>query len=225
MRFTTRSAAAAAALFFSPAALAQGSVYTTFSVGSKVKATYREPEVVYDDGVDTFDGALRYNSDPSITAGLEVGSARIANRFRIGVSYDYVKASLDTVNYVGTLNGIAVNEKVDVGDLADALGYTDINLVGHAHFVQGQAAVNLAPPNARFKAVIGAGGGAALANGVDTGLAVSGTAALEIPVNAALSLGVRYRYIRASGWTDQLYNYDYEPVNLHLISVTASFFN
>ncbi len=216
MKYLTYVAAAAAAL--SGAASAQESIYAQFSAGVSVNANVRTPDIDIDDGVDQFSGFVRLNGEPNFAAGVEFGVDGLARRFRTGISYDYASASVDSADIVGTLNGAPYNETINLDDF----DVDNLDLVAEVHFVQGQIAANIAPRTAMFDAYIGGGVGAAFAGGVDKGLAYSGTASVEFPISNDWAGGLRYRYMRASNLTDDVYGFDYEPVNMHLLSVSIT---
>lgn len=211
------AAAMAAAIGFNAQANAQGSIYTQLGVGVNLKSSVETPTFSYDDGVDSFDAYFRGESDPRITGSLEIGGDRIGGRMRFGVAYDYANFGFDTVRMIGTFNGEPFNESVDLEDF----DLEELDLVTGVHLITGQAAVNVMPVNAPVRVLVGGGAGAGFAEGVDTGLALTGTAAVEFPMGRGFAGGIRYRYARVSGWNDDYYAVQYEPASAHLISLTV----
>ncbi|WP_290496105.1 outer membrane protein [Hyphomonas sp. UBA4494] len=205
----------AAAVVFAPQSVfAEGKLYTDLVIGaafpSEVETVDYEFTFDGDDYVGT--GAINYN--PGVAGGAEVGvQGLFSNRFRIGVSYDFLHPKVDNVTFAGTVNGMPDSVTFSNEDIR-AVG---IELGNQAHVIQGNGYFVFPMQDGRFEPYIGGGAGVAFLENTDTNFAYSGTAGVRYNVTENAYIGFRYRFIRINNIMDDL-GLEYDPIHAHVTS-------
>jgi opacity protein-like surface antigen len=149
-------------------------------------------------------GEIDFN-DP-LVVGLEVGMDQ--HSFRVGASYDYLDTNVRKVRLTGTINGIPESISVPRSDLD--VDDAKVNLLAVNGYWTPELATNI-------RGLAGIGIGEAIITHASTELAFVATLGAHMAISSNAYLGLRYRYVRASGPKDED-DIHYNPVNAHLVS-------
>ena len=166
-----------------------------------------------DVGLGTLAGTMDVEfASPQGMFGAEVGLA--APRWRFGVSYDWMDATLQSTAFSGTFNGSPLTTTIEKDDL-DALGFqTDTGFL----IAGGNVYYNFLPSRSAVEPYIGVGVGAAIVQNASTELALSATAGARYAITPRAYVGARYRFARIAGPKDDS-GIQYDNIFIHMISV------
>lgn len=167
---------------------------------------------------DTATGRIALDYKHPVSLGAELGvSLADQGLFRFSLSYDNIDAELRSATVSGTVNGTPGSITFQASDLKNAGYEVDSNI----HLV---AANVYYSPLAHFSTqpYVGLGVGAALFSHADGELALTATVGVRQVISNSAFLGLRYRYARISGPTDDL-GLEYEPIRASLFSAVAGF--
>jgi opacity protein-like surface antigen len=198
-----------------PTAYIEGSVGVRFSSDVQTKNyTFVVPP-------DTASGHAELNYGTNVVIGAELGIADLVGdgNWRFGVSYDYTQFNLDSVRFVGTVNGVPGSVTVSDSDVRSA-GFNFDNTV---HIVMGNIYYNLPVIRDAFRPYVGLGAGAAFIEHADTEFAFNVSAGIRMALGPSAYVGLRYRFIRVEGPTDEL-GIQYKPITAHTISAVVGFY-
>ena len=208
----------AAILFASPLpAFAQDSEghpapYMELGVGLNIAPSVSTQTYTLTSGTTTASGKIDLDYQPGLAGGLEVGYAQVGiPQIRLGVGYDYLEGKFHSGVVRGTVNGTSGSfafSRADLGSLGDALD-TDV------HVVTGNAYYDL-PAMGAIHPYIGGGVGAAFIQNAGSNLAVTASAGLRWDISSQAYLGLRYRFYRVEGPTDDI-GIKFEPIMTHSV--------
>jgi|SRR5579871_1046987 len=192
------------------------SIYTELSLGASFIPTVSTKTYTLTDGLNVATGKVNLNYATGLTAGLEVGAAGVGvPEIRLGLGYDYLRATFSSGVVVGTLNGAPGSFAFNRSDLS-TIG---ISLDNSVHVLTGNVTYDL-PNWGAVTPYVGGGAGAAFIEHANTELALTATAGLRVAINSYTYVGVRYRYYRITGPTDS-FGIRYDDISNH--SVMALF--
>ena len=171
---------------------------------------------------DTISGHAELNYGTQLVAGAEIGYGGFAHgdlRWSI-ISYDYLHATLDSARLVGTINGVPSSITLSNGVLNGA-GFDFDNSV---HLLTTDVYYNFPDIGGVVRPYLGVGAGAAFIEHADAELALAATAGLRYGfAHNRAYIGVRYRYYRIAGPTDDL-GIKYDPIQAHTVSAVIGFY-
>jgi hypothetical protein len=198
-----------------PVAYIEGSVGVAFmpNVSTQTYTFFIDPYTI------SGHGELDYGTN--LVAGAEIGYAGFAHgQLRWGLSYDYMHATLESASLVGSVNGVPGSIKFSSGELNGA----GFNFDNSVHLITTDFYYNFADIGGVIRPYVGVGVGAALIEHADAELALSGTAGFRYGfADNTAYIGVRYRYYRISGPTDD-FGIKYDPIQAHTVSAVLGFY-
>jgi hypothetical protein len=163
---------------------------------------------------DILSGSLSGSYNGGITGGIEAGLRGVGDkRISASVSYDYLQLNLDSVTPSGTVNGAPASETI----LLDALGLSGADFNNEASLVLGNLRYDFVGPREKFQPFVGIGGGVAMIEDSSAAAAIAATAGVRVPLGLGFYSGVRYRFVKAFGYEDEI-GIEYKNVNAHLLS-------
>jgi hypothetical protein len=211
------------ALTLAPAAgYAQTIGYFEGSVGTALIAQVDTSTYSFTDGsgnVYSGNGILNYG--PSITAGVEAGIAGLdGGNVRLGISYDFIRTSLDSAGISGTFNGTPVGTITVTNALIRSAGF-DFDTTVHA--ITANAYYNLPLIGEVIRPYAGLGVGAAILEHADTKFTVTGTLGFRYAISDAAYIGMKYKFFYIDSPTTD-FGVRFSPVFANTISAMIGFY-
>lgn len=175
------------------------------------------PLTVFVPGTGTFSGTAKGSYGTRMTAGAELGTT--FGNWRVGISYDYTDAKLNSATATGTLNGQPFTATYP-GAVIKGFGY---NFDTNVQLFSGNVYYNLPLIGDLIRPYVGLGVGAALIDKARTELAISGTLGARIGISDNIYIGPKYRIMRIGGTRDDL-GTQYEDMVVHTFMGVIGFY-
>lgn len=204
------------------AGFAQTIGYFEGSVGTALIAQVSTSTYSFTDGsgnVYSGNGILNYG--PSITAGAEAGIAGLNDgNLRLGISYDFIRTSLDSAGISGTFNGTPVGTITVTDALIRSAGF-DFDTTVHA--ITANAYYNLPLIGDVIRPYLGVGVGASILEHADTKLTITGTLGFRYAISDAAYIGAKYKFFYIDSPTED-FGIRFDPVFANTISAVIGFY-
>jgi opacity protein-like surface antigen len=186
--------------------------YAEIGVGAVFVPTVSTQTYTLTSGTTSATGKVDLNYDTGITAGAEVGYAGVGTpELRLGLGYDYLEGHFSNGLVVGTVNGTPGSFAFTRADVA-SLG---ASLDNDVHVLMGNAYWSF-PMVGPVRPYVGGGLGAAFISNAGTNFALSATAGFRVALTDQSYLGLRYRFYRVEGPTDDI-GIKYQPIIAHSV--------
>jgi len=186
--------------------------YFELGVGMNIVPTVSTQTYTLTSGPNTATGKIDLDYDTGLAGGAELGYAGIGiPQLRLGVGYDYLEGKFASGVITGTVNGTSGSLPFSRADIASLGGSLDNDV----HVVTGNAYYSL-PMVGGIRPYFGGGVGAAFIQNAGSNLALTATAGFRWELTEQSYLGLRYRFYRVEGPTDDL-GIRYEPIMTHSV--------
>jgi opacity protein-like surface antigen len=149
-----------------------------------------------------------------LNLGGELGIAGFMNgAVRLGMSYDYVGASLNKASFVGTVNGVPTTISAPADQLLASTGFSGDT---HVRLAMANAYYNF-PMFGLIRPYVGVGAGVGVIQHASTEFAMTGTAGFRYAIDESVYLGFRYRFTRI--WDPHTdFGVRLDPIQFHTVS-------
>ena len=186
--------------------------YFELGVGMNIVPTVSTQTYTFRSGANTATGKIDLDYDTGLAGGAELGYAGVGiPELRLGVGYDYLEGKFASGVITGTVNGTSGSLPFSRADIASLGGSLDNDV----HVVAGNAYYSL-PMWGGIRPYFGGGIGAAFIQNAGSNLALTATAGFRWELTEQSYMGVRYRFYRVEGPTDDL-GIKYEPIMTHSV--------
>jgi len=192
--------------------MAQPAPYFELGVGVNIVPTVSTQTYTVTSGTTTASGRIDLDYDTGLAGGAEFGYASVGiPELRLGVGYDYLEGKFLSGVITGTVNGTSGSFPFSRADITSLGGSLDNDV----HVVTGNAYYSL-PMWGPIRPYFGGGIGAAFIQNAGTNLALTATAGLRWAMTDQAYMGLRYRFTRVEGPTDEI-GLKYEPIMSHSV--------
>jgi len=186
--------------------------YFELGVGMDIVPTVSTQTYTLKAGTNTATGRIDLDYDTGLAGSAELGYAGVGiPELRLGVGYDYLEGKFASGLVTGTVNGTSGSLPFSRADIAALGGSLDNDV----HVVTGNAYYSL-PMWGGIRPYFGGGIGAAFIQNAGSNLALTATAGFRWALTEQAYLGLRYRFYRVEGPTDDL-GIRYEPIMTHSV--------